>query len=182
MGRFIPACAGNTFSNTRLRQTSSVHPRVRGEHCSLDFRRDSKAGSSPRARGTLHYRSLFSSIYRFIPACAGNTRVKRWRRGLELVHPRVRGEHAFVCRCVVGSSGSSPRARGTPDCAGLVVSQCRFIPACAGNTAPFLRRRPHGPVHPRVRGEHSEVDAIALHAFGSSPRARGTRNRHHGCQ
>ena len=53
--RFIPACAGNTPLFTAFRMSSTVHPRVCGEHCSTTY--------------------VFSGMIRFIPACAGNTRM-----------------------------------------------------------------------------------------------------------
>ena len=52
MHRFIPAYAGNTKKSCVVRATTSVHPRVCGEH---DRRRRSPVaghGSSPRMRGT----------------------------------------------------------------------------------------------------------------------------------
>jgi hypothetical protein len=51
---------------------------------------------------------------RFIPACAGNTDI--------------------VMLPAQATSGSSPRARGTPAYEREFLPPCRFIPACAGNT------------------------------------------------
>ena len=53
------------------------------------------------------------------------------------------------------TDGSSPRVRGTRSTVGLRWGDCRFIPACAGNSRTAWRR---------TRG-----------ARGSSPRVRGTR-------
>ena len=52
-GRFIPACAGNTWRLFRRWSRRSVHPRVRGEHNAASSIALRNAGSSPRARGTL---------------------------------------------------------------------------------------------------------------------------------
>ena len=51
--RFIPACAGNTTRPMTPPITVAVHPRVRGEHGWKPDMPNVRAGSSPRARGTL---------------------------------------------------------------------------------------------------------------------------------
>ena len=73
LGRFIPACAGNTQQGANSHLAMSVHPRVCGEHPWLivDFKLDD--GSSPRVRGTRQDRGQRHAQRRFIPACAGNT-------------------------------------------------------------------------------------------------------------
>ena len=48
----IPAYAGNTFTNLRLRKNTWDHPRVCGEHAFINGRRLPVKGSSPRMRGT----------------------------------------------------------------------------------------------------------------------------------
>ena len=52
VGRFIPACAGNTPSPWCRPAPAPVHPRVCGEHTRLKCRSVMAAGSSPRVRGT----------------------------------------------------------------------------------------------------------------------------------
>ncbi len=98
------------------------------------------------------------------------------------VHPRVRGEHWRRPSRERLYSGSSPRARGTHLGPHRRVGPCRFIPACAGNTSTRTRSRSRPPVHPRVRGEHSEVSPNASNVSGSSPRARGTLQQHPACR
>ena len=75
LGRFIPACAGNSFGASQMRIPSAVHPRVCGEQNSIPRLIKCLAGSSPRVRGTAT--TTVSGRYRrrFIPACAGNSRV-----------------------------------------------------------------------------------------------------------
>ncbi len=176
-GRFIPTCAGNTRSPLPTRASSSVHPRVRGEHPSVGFSPICTNGSSPRARGTRRDHQRNARTERFIPACAGNTRIRPQPVPYAAVHPRVRGEHASRPGSRWGAVGSSPRARGTRHRWRPWIRPRRFIPACAGNTR---RRTPptHSrAVHPRVRGEHLMLSLDRHREHGSSPRARGTPRR-----
>ena len=71
--RFIPACAGNTWTG-------------------LDSNQESH-GSSPRVRGTLFRGLILRFLSRFIPACAGNTLTHLNVSKIPSVHPRVCGEH-----------------------------------------------------------------------------------------
>ena len=93
IGRFSPACAGNTPRSGRWRAGISVQPRVCGEHSNgPDFAvpssgsaprvrehprqvlaRIEASGSAPRVRGTQHRLPAEMLRYRFSPACAGNT-------------------------------------------------------------------------------------------------------------
>ena len=131
--RFIPACAGNTFAACNSACRSTVHPRVCGEHPSMAFdlsrsngssrvggehaRKSNRyrrcGGSSPRVRGTREPGGGKSSLLRFIPACAGNTRGARDRARYRPVHPRVCGEHPGKVEAKYRDCGSSPRVRGT---------------------------------------------------------------------
>ncbi len=71
--RFIPACAGNTRPRADRHREGAVHPRVCGEHANHAIRLVIIPGSSPRVRGTQHYKKGKENKPRFIPACAGNT-------------------------------------------------------------------------------------------------------------
>ena len=95
---------------------SPVHPRVCGEHSSVEVGFQGQDGSSPRVRGTRAEIAQRLVIGRFIPACAGNTPAASCRMSPCAVHPRVCGEHI---QCFTQIQGS-----------------IRFIPACAGNTLP----------------------------------------------
>ena len=90
------------------------------------------------------------------------------------VHPRWRGEHNNAELHFLGTNGSSPLARGTPEDARSDAEFGRFIPAGAGNTSspPWAMRSKT--VHPRWRGEHVEDAMADLAIVGSSPLARGT--------
>ena len=120
-----------------------VHPRLCGEHDSLQAGHHLAGGSSPPVRG-------------FIPACAGNTSTRNAFASLCI------GIDRFIPACAGNTSygqrkfGSSPPVRGTLLPAGLPVQQLRFIPACAGNTQTRCEKtRPlTAAVHPRLCGEH----------------------------
>ena len=73
VGRFIPACAGNTSPKAHRYPTSTVHPRVCGEHICRPISPAARIGSSPRVRGTHRLGCVPQAVNRFIPACAGNT-------------------------------------------------------------------------------------------------------------
>ena len=112
-GRFIPACAGNSFQRRSSSGTRSVHPRVCGEQIPKPHHFARDTGSSPRVRGTAAGAQAQVTGGRFIPACAGNSR----NRGLDFlwapVHPRVCGEQRNSIPFIFCPSGSSPRVRGT---------------------------------------------------------------------
>ncbi len=133
-GRFIPACAGNTYRIILAIILPPVHPRVRGEHFPCPHAHAKMIGSSPRARGTPIPTPRVYRPLRFIPACAGNTCLEVVLKRPQSVHPRVRGEHTAPAFHGHSAIGSSPRARGTP-----AWRYCHSK-GCA--------------VHPRVRGEH----------------------------
>ena len=135
-----------------------------------------RLGSSPRVRGT-------RLVVGFV-----------WPR--RSVHPRVCGELGNRAPVALDVDGSSPRVRGTPARRMLGVLSVRFIPACAGNSAPIPTRRRPPPVHPRVCGELAHrrnapmsrdrfIPACAGNSYrddarsepmdGSSPRVRGTQ-------
>ncbi len=172
--RFIPACAGNTFSGSIRLLACEVHPRLRGEHKFSTMFSETSTGSSPLARGTLCTPRPLCHLWRFIPACAGNTGRATTGAHTKPVHPRLRGEH--IRRLVIRSvaPGSSPLARGTREPIKPVTALYRFIPACAGNTQFVLERCGAAPVHPRLRGEHNSGGADGGIGHGSSPLARGT--------
>ena len=132
--RFIPAWAGNTTQPSACTTSSTVHPRVGGEHRVLFRDAELHHGSSPRGRGTRDRRRRISFQVRFIPAWAGNTGGVVAGSSYLSVHPRVGGEHVGAYRLAHGYHGSSPRGRGTPEVSGHLFHLVRFIPAWAGNT------------------------------------------------
>ena len=88
-------------------------------------------------------------------------------------HPRVCGENAVAAGGAHDVPGSSPRVRGK-----LVGHHPRrarpgLIPACAGKTTGWRRRRSGGSAHPRVCGENDSEELAEDREWGSSPRVRG---------
>ena len=71
--RFIPACAGNSKISAIDAAGGAVHPRVCGEQMLLSSPASTRAGSSPRVRGTATGGEDAIVVHRFIPACAGNS-------------------------------------------------------------------------------------------------------------
>src|SRR3546814_1561071 len=76
--------------------------------CSSDL-----AGSSPRVRGTVGQAEGNAPDRRFIPACAGNSRLRPKFLPDPTVHPRVCGEQGQAIAWAHYTGGSSPRVRGT---------------------------------------------------------------------
>jgi len=111
--RIIPACAGNTNCRDPKGPPDSDHPRVCGEHASVQSIRTPRIGSSPRVRGTLQGVIEDDQYVRIIPACAGNTLALHGGVHLYPDHPRVCGEHGNGSSQNINCGGSSPRVRGT---------------------------------------------------------------------
>ncbi len=132
--RFIPACTGNSGRVHSSPPQRPVHPRVYGELSNQGRARFSRIGSSPRVRGTPPNSACRRSSSRFIPACAGNSRLPTASVFRRSVHPRVYGELVYDLSEAMVRTGSSPRVRGTPQTQVTGGAYDRFIPACAGNS------------------------------------------------
>ena len=173
--RFIPAWAGNAEQDNDHRNDQRVHPRVGGERVEATIEGLDIDGSSPRGRGTQRLAGLARIRLRFIPAWAGNAPAGSAPSRSTSVHPRVGGERASGHPICLPTTGSSPRGRGTRRENLPQVRDNRFIPAWAGNAVSAGTTVPDVPVHPRVGGERSGLQAWHGSNFGSSPRGRGTR-------
>jgi len=136
-----------------------------------------KAGSSPRTRGTGPLPPNKHLGQRFIPAHAGNGNSLAIPVHPLPVHPRVRGERSFLHLHRVHGDGSSPRTRGTGKPCFDMRHHIRFIPAHAGNGDASAASPRSAPVHPRARGERVISGHSSAMSSGSSPRTRGTAIR-----
>ena len=148
-----------------------------GEHPAADDKNTPVSGSSPHVRGTHEIRERQSQITGIIPACAGNTPVRRavGRAGRD--HPRMCGEHRAPVFCSPVFGGSSPHVRGTPRAHLHVHGVYGIIPACAGNTDFAIFHSFMVTDHPRMCGEHPPIIGHGKAERGSSPHVRGTHVR-----
>ena len=170
-----PRVRGTRAAANDWREVERDHPRVCGEHAGKGLTLDNYTGSSPRVRGTLGLEVRDGPVLGIIPACAGNTSTASRPSRSTWDHPRVCGEHPLRPKAPTGSTGSSPRVRGTRSQVLRVRELRGIIPACAGNTQVAYGRIPNTRDHPRVCGEHDIlVNRIGL-MLGSSPRVRGTQ-------
>ncbi len=175
--RFIPTHVGNTGCPGARPGVPPVHPHARGAHLTFDEIKQSPDGSSPRTWGTRARHLTRLVMFRFIPTHVGNTGAAPDAVGDVSVHPHARGEHTWPnCRCH-WTTGSSPRAWGTPPYTVQFALECRFIPTHVGNTRSLSGGRRIEAVHPHARGEHTAETTAARRKIGSSPRTWGTRTR-----
>ena len=175
--RIIPAHAGNSAMSCVQLAAPPDHPRACGELRSMNPFATASAGSSPRMRGTRFLRHRLQALRRIIPAHAGNSSGRPNSPAPLSDHPRACGELLWDSSDPCSESGSSPRMRGTRECAGRLGSKSRIIPAHAGNSV--CRWSPHQTIsdHPRACGELGRSRPEWAEEFGSSPRMRGTRGR-----
>ena len=155
--RIIPAYAGSTARPPQSRRRRRDHPRIRGEHYQRVIDGLGPAGSSPHTRGARRRRPAWRRRSGIIPAYAGSTGGALRRPGATRDHPRIRGEHLRGAPRVGGAVGSSPHTRGAPRHRAHLAQRQRIIPAYAGSTRFWCRRRPRDWDHPRIRGEHAQV-------------------------
>ena len=114
---------------------------------------------------------------RSIPACAGEPRRERRRRGPIQVYPRVCGGTVPAQAERTSSDGLSPRVRGNLRCIQPMQAVMRSIPACAGEPA-SSRSPPASPsVYPRVCGGTCFSIASVRFTSGLSPRVRGNQGK-----
>ena len=153
------------------------HPRSRGVYYKEVVDGQPVIGSSPLARG-LHF--LSPSIRPqagIIPARAGFTVGRRRARLWAGDHPRSRGVYALNRLIFLSSAGSSPLARGLRQAGCLRGPRTRIIPARAGFTEARRHSRYVTRDHPRSRGVYSTAISATVNCLGSSPLARGLRER-----
>ena len=132
--RIIPAYAGSTGGTEEGVGLARDHPRVCGEHMSVDLYAHQPMGSSPRMRGARRRVGAHPESDGIIPAYAGSTAGTPSRRTDSEDHPRVCGEHCVNLLADYNAKGSSPRMRGALGRRPLWKVYPGIIPAYAGST------------------------------------------------
>ena len=128
------------------------HPRSRGVYMTHNPRSPQALGSSPLARGLPALCVGRTCISRIIPARAGFTCERSFRKPAFTDHPRSRGVYGGYPHTDHVEMGSSPLARGLQLSAAILFPSSGIIPARAGFT---LREKfffDCGEDHPRSRG------------------------------
>ena len=152
--RITPAYAGNTGGTLGKGRMTEDHPRLCGEHQTLEATNIEKGGSPPLMRGTQVSTSKYYIEGRITPAYAGNT----WKEGEEIEfswdHPRLCGEHQIAPVKWFKSEGSPPLMRGTRNKFCRNRQNNRITPAYAGNTGKEHLKAYRYKDHPRLCGEH----------------------------
>ena len=171
--RIIPACAGSTSLCVSTSSFPEDHPRLRGEYCTVNERRNHRIGSPPLARGVPTTAPNKAGGNRITPACAGSTIMSAVFFISRRDHPRLRGEYVLTLVIVKGDVGSSPLARGVQQRRSCWTCDTRIIPACAGSTCRIVDHKLACEDHPRLRGEYRSAHLMRSAQPGSSPLARG---------
>ena len=149
-----PAYAGNTFTGCQQICERWDHPRLRGEHVLIPYRRHIPPGSPPPTRGTPTQPPQCQRYFRITPAYAGNTAYRGILTRAIRDHPRLRGEHPYSLAQKYADMGSPPPTRGTHMCYYELASGYGITPAYAGNTKYYDINFIKYEDHPRLRGEH----------------------------
>ena len=177
--RIIPAHAGQTQSGHLAGSVLTDHPRACGaNYVGADYRLVS-AGSSPRMRGKLQQGQRHSERVRIIPAHAGQTQWQPKYSDRRPDHPRACGANGGLRAMGETCGGSSPRMRGKLLALIRHYEQNRIIPAHAGQTCATPCTALRSSDHPRACGANVRDTMYGTTQFGSSPRMRGKRARHH---
>ena len=130
-------------------------------------------GSSPHTRGARRRRPHPDEHRGIIPAYAGSTPFQEVSLLVSQDHPRIRGEHFGKLLSKVWNVGSSPHTRGAREPLSMKRRSARIIPAYAGSTSSPASPTPSEQDHPRIRGEHVQINRAIADGSGSSPHTRG---------
>ena len=149
------------------------HPRSRGVYLEHLVHYFFSPGSSPLARGLLSSYPQLLLAPGIIPARAGFTSCRTWRRSTRRDHPRSRGVYGRRTGARCPSTGSSPLARGLRRHGEPDHHRPWIIPARAGFTRRSVSPTSVTRDHPRSRGVYATSAAVRTCSPGSSPLARG---------
>ena len=135
--------------------------------------RTASLGSPPRVRGKVKNATGIDAFSGITPACAGKRFVWFGLTPDGQDHPRVCGEKMTPAFPFVIIWGSPPRVRGKASGSWKCFCAMGITPACAGKRTQYFPACSCIWDHPRVCGEKSFGDVVALDAIGSPPRVRG---------
>ena len=121
------------------------------------------------------------ALLRSIPASAGETLSRRWRRRAAPVHPRECGGNTVTITGAPTTSGPSPRVRGKRFRRRSGLVGIRSIPASAGETGALPAIPRSRRVHPRECGGNVLPSGGFRRLTGPSPRVRGKRHVFRSC-
>ena len=169
----IPAHAGKTRPARASPLWRAAYPHSRGENATGMGTDIVGAGSSPLTRGKHSSCALLRHDAGLIPAHAGKTWGRTWRKPGSRANPRSRGENGRRTPAGRCSAGSSPLTRGKPTSGSSAGERERLIPAHAGKTVDRAHARGAVRAHPRSRGENAPSGRRLDRPSGSSPLTRG---------
>ena len=153
--------------------SNRVYPRACGGTFRTVEMRVGRQGLSPRVRGNLSSCEYRVSIFRSIPARAGEPATGRTSIGAPWVYPRACGGTLLESLTPVIKAGLSPRVRGNHRITTAAQAFHRSIPARAGEPATAGSPATPPSVYPRACGGTSEAYRASLVGAGLSPRVRG---------
>ena len=170
-----PHTRGARYSSSRWSIRRGIIPAYAGstDHSSSS----SSCRSSPHTRGARGRRRELAPAPGIIPAYAGSTLRGSARSGCAPDHPRIRGEHPSECDEGHIVTGSSPHTRGALGLSVPPTAVLRIIPAYAGSTPFSLSPLLYLQDHPRIRGEHEEVNFDVHWGFRIIPAYAGSTKR-----
>ena len=154
-----------------------VYPRGCGEPAIPKRSPVSRAGLSPRVRGTRYVSGIGNLAPGSIPAGAGNPASTPRSAMTTRVYPRGCGEPLLAAADGLYGLGLSPRVRGTLVRAASYDGRRGSIPAGAGNPHRLSDEHRGRGVYPRGCGEPGDVVIAMKCDVGLSPRVRGTLDR-----
>src|SRR5690554_6437891 len=144
-----------------------------GDHAQEVDKEIEKKGSPPHVRGPRGSDKTPSTLLGITPACAGTT-IGRWLLQMNnWDHPRMCGDHIYPREIATRALGSPPHVRGPPMLNKPFVKSFGITPACAGTTVSISLSILENRDHPRMCGDHGQVDISSLLVKGSPPHVRG---------
>ena len=168
-----PACAGKRALCLAGRTAPRDHPRMCGEKRGTSMNAATKTGSPPHVRGKVLATAVVCVLRGITPACAGKSNAITALTGAQKDHPRMCGEKSGTVGEGEEIPGSPPHVRGKVFSGLFVLVVVGITPACAGKRLDKGGFRSPNRDHPRMCGEKSMLNVVAIMGRGSPPHVRG---------